>query len=217
MKSDNQLQHDVVEELRWDPQTSKTELGVAVKDGVITLSGTVNSYAQKLAAEHAAERVSGVRAIAEDLNVKINGMAERTDTEIAHSVVNALRWDSRVPDDKITAKVENGWITLTGTAEWKFQSDAAERAVRYILGVRGVSNLIQVRASASASVVKSKIEAALKRSAELDAKRISVEAADGKVTLRGSVRSWTERRDAQNAAWAAPGVRQVEDWLTVSA
>ena len=217
MKSDSQLQRDVVDELRWDPQTSNTELGVAVKDGVVTLSGTVRSYGQKLAAEHAAERVAGVRAIAEDLIVKLDGFGTRTDTDIAHSVVNALRWDSRVPGEKITAKVENGWITLNGTTEWKFQSEAAERAVRYLLGVRGVSNLIQVRSAASSVTVKSKIEAALKRSAELDAKRISVEAMGSKVTLRGTVRSWTERRDAENAAWAAPGVTQVEDLIAVSA
>lgn len=215
MKTDSQVQRDVVEELRWDPQTSNAELGVAVKDGVATLSGAVRSYAQKLAAERAAERVAGVRAIAEDLIVKLDGLGARTDTDIAHSVVNALRWDSRVPDDKLTARVENGWITLGGTVEWKFQSEAAERAVRYLLGVRGVSNLIQVRSSVSPSAVQTRIEAALKRNAELDAKRISVESKDGRVTLRGSVRSWTERRDAENAAWAAPGVTQVVDMITV--
>jgi osmotically-inducible protein OsmY len=217
MKSDTQIQRDVVEELRWDPQTSTAELGVAVKDGVATLSGAVRSYAQKLAAERAAERVAGVRAIAEDLTVKLDGLGTRTDTEIAHSVVNALRWDSRVPDDKLTARVENGWITLGGTVEWKFQSDAAERAVRYLLGVRGVSNLIEVRSPVSPSAVQSRIEAALKRNAELDAKRITVESKDGRVTLRGNVRSWTERRDAENAAWAAPGVTHVVDCITVGA
>jgi osmotically-inducible protein OsmY len=215
-KSDSQLQRDIVEELRWNPQTSTCEIGVVVKDGVATLSGTVKSYAQKLAAERAAERVGGVRAIAEDLSIKFDGSLSRTDTEIAHAVVNALRWDTQVPDDTVTARVENGWITLEGDAIWKFQSDAAERAVRYLTGVRGVTNLIRVRPRASAPVVKSKIEGALKRSAEVDSGRISVEASDGQVTLKGTVRSWAERRDAESAAWSAPGVTLVNDLLTVT-
>jgi osmotically-inducible protein OsmY len=215
MKSDSQIQRDVIEELRWDPQTSKTELGVAVKDGVVTLSGTVSSYSQKLAAEHAAERVSGVRAIAEDLSVKFGGLAARSDTDIAHAVVNALRWDTRVPEDKVTAKVENGWITLMGEVPWKFQSEAAERSVRYLSGVKGVTNLMRVTASASTTDVKSRIEAALKRNAELEARHLTVEARDGKVTLRGTVHSWRERREAENAAWAAPGVKEVDDRLLV--
>lgn len=214
-KTDSQLQHDVVEELRWDPQTSKAEIGVAVKDGVVTVSGTVDTYAQKLAVERAATRVSGVRAMASDVVVKILGFVTRTDTDIAHAAVNALRWDSRVPDDRIRVKVADGWITLEGEATWKFQADAAERAVRFLSGVKGISNHVAVRSGASEKAVKAKIEAALKRSAELDAKRIEVEALDGKVTLKGTVRSWAERTDAENAVWAAPGVTQVDDLLTV--
>ena len=215
IKSDSQLQRDVIDELRWDPQTSKTELGVAVKDGVVTLSGTVKSFAQKLSAERAAQRVSGVRALAEDLVVKLDGLGARSDTDIAHAAVNTMRWDTRVPDDKIKVKVENGLITLSGNVNWKFESEAAERCVRYLSGVKGVFNLIHVTSPVSTGDVKSRIESALKRNAELEARQVTVETFDGKVTLRGKVHSWAERREAENAAWAAPGVRQVEDQLTV--
>jgi osmotically-inducible protein OsmY len=216
MKSDSQIQRDVMEELRWDPQTSKCEIGVAVKDGVVTLSGTVDAYARKVAAESAAQRVSGVRALAEDLAVKLDGLGERTDTEIAHAAVNALHWDSRVPEEKVSVKVENGWIVLTGSVPFKFQSDAATRAVRYLTGVKGITNSIRLSyPSASPSDVKSRIESALRRNAELEARQLTVDASAGKVTLKGRVHSWNERRAAEQAAWAAPGVAQVDDQLTV--
>jgi osmotically-inducible protein OsmY len=217
MKSDSALQAAVIEEIRWDPQVGRAEIGVAVKDGVVTLSGSMSSYAQKLAAERAAERVLGVKAVADDLEVRLPGSGKRSDTDIAHAAVNALQWDTEVPDDQITVKVENGWVTLDGSVSWRFQSESAVRAVRNLTGVKGVSNMIRVAPSVSTVEVKAKIEQALKRSAELDSKRISVEAMDGKVTLKGTVRSWTERRDAERAAWAAPGVTQVEDRLFVGA
>lgn len=217
MKTDLQLHKDVLDELRWDPRVKETEIGVAAKDGVVTLTGSVETYAQKYAVERDVERVTGVRAVADDLHVRPSGAFLRNDTDIAHSVVNALAWDIEVPAEKITAKVENGWITLKGEVDWNYQKVAAERAVRYLAGVKGISNLIDVKPLVSPVEVKSKIEAALKRNAELDAKSINVETANGKVILKGHVRSWAERADAEHAAWAAPGVHEVDDRLTVTA
>jgi osmotically-inducible protein OsmY len=217
MKTDLQLHKDVLDEIRWDPRVTETEIGVAAKDGVVTLTGSVETYAQKYAVERDVERVTGVRAVAEDLHVRPSGAFLRNDTDIAHSVVNALAWDIEVPAEKITAKVENGWITLKGEVDWNYQKVAAERAVRYLAGVKGISNIIDVKPIVSPVEVKSKIEAALKRNAELDAKSINVETTNGKVILKGHVRSWAERADAEHAAWAAPGVREVDDRLTVTA
>lgn len=216
MKTDLQLQQDVQDEIRWEPSIGDAEIGVAVKDGVATLSGYVRTFAQKFAAERAAERVSGVRAIAEDIQVRLPGALARTDTEIAHAAANALRWDIEVPDDRLKARVEDGWVTLEGSVDWYYQKAAAERAVRFLTGVKGIANLIAVKPKASAFEVKAKIESAFKRSAELDAQKINVETADGRVTLRGTVRSWTERQEAERAAWNAPGVREVNDQLTLS-
>ena len=215
MKTDTQLQKDIIDELRWEPRVNDAEIAVSAKDGVVTLTGSVETFAQKYEAERAVERVSGVRAIADDLKVKVFGPHERSDTEIAHAAINALRWDTEVPDEKLTVKVENGWVTLKGEAEWNYQKTAAERDVRYLAGVKGISNLISVKPRASTTEVKAKIEAAFKRSAELDAKQITVETANGTVTLKGAVRSWAERTDAERAAWAAPGVKEVHDKLVV--
>ena len=216
MKSDSQLQRDIFDEMRWDPQVGRAELGIAVKDGVVTLSGTVGTYSQKLAGERAAERVSGVKAVADDVQVHLQGSGKRTDTEIAHAAVNAFTWDTEVPNDKIIVKVDNGWITLDGSVPYRFQSDAAERAVRFLIGVKGVTNLIHVSPPVSTFEVKTKIEEAFKRSASIDSKQISVESLNGKITLKGTVRSWAERRDAERAAWSAPGVKEVEDRILVS-
>lgn len=216
MKSDTQLHKDIVEELRWDPRVKEAEIAVSAKDGVVTLTGSVETYAQKYAAERAVERVAGVRAVADDLHVRVPGSFVRTDTDIAHSAINALRWDIEVPDDKITVKVDAGWVTLKGEVPWQYQRSAAERSVRYLSGVKGISNLIEVKPKISPVEVKSKIEAALKRNAELDAKLITVETKDDKVILKGSVRSWAERTDAERAAWAAPGVKEVDDRLVVT-
>lgn len=216
MRTDAQLQADVLEELKWEPSVRETDVGVSVKDGIVTLSGYVESYAEKYAAERAAERVSGVRAIADDLRVHLPLSRERTDPDIAQAAANALDWDIEVPDG-IQLKVENGWLTLKGHVEWQFQKRAAERAVRNLTGVRGVANLIVVKPKAvSAFEVTQKIKDALRRSAESDADRISVEAQNGKVVLKGTVRSWAERTEAERAAWAAPGVTDVEDLIAIS-
>ena len=215
MKTDIQLQRDVIEELRWDPTVGRVEIGVAAKDGVITLSGEVDTFAQKYAAEHAAKRVGGVRAVAEELTVKLPSTTQRSDTELAHAAVNALRWDVVVPDDRVTVRVEDGWIALEGTVEWQYQRTAAERALRYLTGVKGLTNLITVKPRVTAADVRAKIETALERSAEIDAQQIHVEAFNGTVRLTGRVRSWAERNDAEQAAWSAPGVTKVEDRLLV--
>lgn len=217
MKSDMQLHKDVIEEVRWDPRVNEAEIAVSAKDGVVTLTGSVETYAQKYSAERAVERVAGVRAVADDLKVRVPGSLQRTDTDIAHAAVNALKWDIEVPDEKITVTVDAGRVTLKGDVDWNYQKTSAERAVRYLTGVNGISNLIVVKPRVSTTEVKSKIEAALKRNAELDAKLITVEAIEGKVTLKGHVRSWSERSDAERAAWAAPGVKEVDDRLVVTA
>lgn len=217
MKTDTQLQRDVLDELKWEPSISEKEIGVAVKDGVVTLTGFVDSYAQKYAAEHVTSSVSGVKAVAEELQVRLLNAHERTDTELAHAVINALKWDVRIPSDRIKATVEKGWIELTGDVEWQYQKSATQTAVQNLTGVKGVTNLIAVKPKkVSAYEVSTKIKDALRRKAEIDADRIAVEARDGTVVLRGSVRSFTEREEAESAAWRAPGVRVVEDNLTVA-
>jgi VCBS repeat-containing protein len=217
MRADKELQRDVIEELGWKPSLKGEEIGVAVKNGVVTLSGEVSSYGQKYDAEHAVECINGVKGIAVDLNVKLPATSLHSDTEITHAVVDALRWDIQVPDDKIKVRVEDGHVTLEGDVEWQYQRQAAERAVRYLAGVKSVYNVIMVKPrKVSASNVTKKIKDAFKRSAEIDSSKVSVESVEGKVILKGIVRSWAERRDAENAAWSAPGVTQVDDRLAVS-
>jgi osmotically-inducible protein OsmY len=217
MKTDKQLQRDVQDELSWEPSIRDAEIAVVAKDGVVTLAGYVDTFAEKYMAERAAERVGGVKALADDLKVKLPTALQRPDTEIAHAVVNALRSHIQVPDDRIKAKIEAGWVTLEGDVEWQYQKNAAERAVRYLAGVVGVSNLIALKPKrASTFEVGNKIKDALRRNAERDADRIVVEAADGRVTLKGWVRSHAERQDAERAAWAAPGVTSVDDKISIN-
>ncbi len=216
--TDKELKQHVQNALDWEPSIDARDIGVAVDEGVVTLRGNVGSYVEKVSAERVALRVYGVKGAADDLSVRLVSSDERTDTEIAQAAVAALKWNTVVPADRVTVTVANGWVTLNGTLEYYYQSAAAERAVRDLTGVKGVSNSILLQAPVTpirASDVAAKIEAALRRSAEIDARRINVIAQDGKVILSGNVHSWAERREAERATWAAPGVTQVDDRLAV--
>ncbi len=216
MNSDRQLQLDVLDELRWEPGVKATDIGATVKDGIVTLEGTVDSYAEKWAAEKAVKRVPGVKALAMDIQVKLPGSSERTDTDIARAAENALKWDVAVPHKQIKVSVERGFVTLEGEVDWQFQKSAADRAVRHLTGVTGMNNFITVKPRVAPENVREEIEAALKRNAILDAEQIIVQADGGKVTLSGTVHSWAEFDAAVDAAWAAPGVSEVKNLLTVS-
>jgi osmotically-inducible protein OsmY len=213
---DEQIQKDVLAELKWDARLQPNEIGVIVKDGIVTLTGTVDSYFKKWAAEEAAHRVRGVKAVANDVEVRLPSSAERTDADIAAAVIRALEWDAFVPSDEIDITVSKGWVTLQGEVDYPYQKEDAERVVRRISGVRGVTNLITVKQRPTPTELKERIEQALIRNAELDAERISVEVQGSKVILRGTVRSWAEKEAAERAAWSALGVTAVESRITVS-
>lgn len=213
--TDRELKQHVENALEWEPSFDAAAIGVSVDGGVVTLRGDVGSYAARSAAERVALRVYGVKAIANDLTVQLVTGFERNDTDIAHAAVTALAWNAVIPQDRVTLTVSNGWLTLTGILDWQYQKEAAARTVRDLTGVKGVTNSITVKPHVQAGDVQAKIEAAFKRSAEIDARRVSVTTMDGKVTLDGHVRSWAERQEAERVAWAAPGVSQVDDRITV--
>jgi osmotically-inducible protein OsmY len=213
---DEQIQKDVLAELKWDARVQPNEIGVAVKDGVVTLTGWVDSYTKKVAAEDATHRVRGVKAVANEIELRLPTSAERTDADIAAAAVRALEWDATVPIDKLDVTVSKGWITLKGDVEWQYQKLDAEQVVRRLSGVKGVTNLITVKPRLIPSELKEKIERALVRSAETDAQRITVEVRGSKVILKGTVKSWAEKDEAERAAWLAPGVTWVDNRITIS-
>jgi len=210
------LQKKVLDALDWEPSLDASRIGVAVNDGIVTLNGQVPSWAELWTAERVIKRMTGVKGVANDLEVKLPGDAQRTDTDLAAAAVRALEWDVQVPNQKLQVRVANGWLTLEGKVEWQYQREAAERAVRHLLGVRGVSNQITLVPKVTPADLKKRIEEALKRSAELEARLIRVETKGGAVVLDGTVHSWAERDRAEQAVWAAPGVVSVEDHLAVT-
>lgn len=215
MKTDAEIQKNVMEELKWQPAIKSTEIGVAVKNGIVTLSGMVNTYLEKKTAEKAAFKVAGVKGVAEDIEINIGFNHKKTDAELAQGVLDALKWNVLVPDDKIKVKVENGWVTAEGTVDWNYEQLAVRDAIASITGVMGISNLVKITPKVNSDDVKKKISAAFERSATIDANNIHVENVGSKVTLTGSVRSYAEKRDAESAAWNAPGVTMVENNLNV--
>ncbi|HEX6307074.1 MAG TPA: BON domain-containing protein [Longimicrobiales bacterium] len=215
MIDQNDLRQEVIDELRWDTSLDAAPIGVAVSDGAVTLTGHVRSYAEKRAAEKAAKRVRGVKAVANDLEVRLPGSLRRDDADIAAAISHVLEWNVSIPRE-VTASVEQGWVTLEGEVDWAFQRNAAERAVREVTGVRGVTCLIRLRVRPVPRDIREQIQRTFQRSAQLDAEHIDVTVADGIVTLTGTVRSWSERLEAEHAARAAAGVRSVDNRLQVS-
>jgi osmotically-inducible protein OsmY len=212
-RTDQELQQDVLAELKWDAQIQPNEIGVSVRDGVVTLTGWVDSYLKKWSAEDAAHKVAGVKAVANDIEIKL--ASERTDSDIAEAAVHALEWDAFVPSGKVQVTVSKGWVSLKGEVEWQYQKLDAERVVRRLTGVKGVTNLITVKPRVTPSDLKKKIEDALVRNAEIDANRITVEVQGSKAVLRGKVRAWAEKEEAARVAWSAPGITSVENLITV--
>jgi osmotically-inducible protein OsmY len=217
MKSDAELQRDVMNELTWEPSINAENIGVAAKDGVVTLNGSVDSFAEKWAAERATKRVAGVKAFAENIEVRLPSYSRRTDADIAHTVANVLEWNVDVPHEQIKIMVQDGWVTLSGEVEWLYEKNAAYDAVRSLTGVRAVTNQIVVKPRMVSSEVKTRIQEAFQRNAGLDAQKIKVQTRDGQVVLTGTVRSWAEREEAERAACAAPSVCEVLNELAVKA
>jgi osmotically-inducible protein OsmY len=216
MRSDSDIKRDVEDEIRWTPNIDPTDIAVAVKNGVVTLTGFVRGYGQKYDAEKAAKRVAGVVGLANDLEVRLPGVDERPDPDIARDAVAAIKGQLPFSSEHIKVTVKNGWVTLEGEVEWHYQQESAEKAVRRLKGVKGVSNLIELKPPVAPAEVKRKIEEAFRRSAEIDANRVKVEASNSTITLKGTVRSWAERREAERAAWAAPGVTKVLNQIEIN-
>lgn len=218
MKTNEDLRNDVLDEIKWEPELRNvaTEIGVTAKDGVVTLSGYVDTYLKKLAAEKAAQRVSGVKVVACDIEVRLGKYLQKTDTEIAEAVKNALMWNSAVNEGDVDVKVDNGWVYLEGKVDWYYQKTAAQRNVENLTGVKGVTNNISLKSKAiDAKSIKNKISAAFHRNATIDSSTILVESTGDKVTLRGKVKSWAEKKEAEKVAWAAPGVLAVDNKIDI--
>jgi len=216
MKTDAQLQKDVIAQLDWEPAIQATQIGVEVRDGIVTLAGEVATYSEKWYAERAAQRVSGVKALAIEMKVKLDGSSRRTDSDIAQSARNVLDWTTSVESSAVQVLVEGGWITLSGEVDWQYQKQAATDAVRSLMSVTGVSDQIGIKHKPMASIVKADIDAAIRRSAAQDSSEILVEVLGTDVTLTGRVHSWSERDLATDSAWSSPGVRNVIDKMTLS-
>jgi len=215
MKSEMEIQKDVIEQLKWEPFLNAAQIGVAVKNGIVTLSGQVDAYSKKILAEKTTKKVAGVKAIAEDIQVGISPVYKKTDTEIAEAVVNALKWHTMIPDEKIKVSVEDGNVKLEGDVEWEYQRNQAKTAIENLTGVRFVTNLVAVKPKITPYELQQKINSSFQRSANIDSARITAEVLGSKVTLRGKVRSFSEKEDAENAVWSAPGVVSVENKLLI--
>jgi osmotically-inducible protein OsmY len=216
MKSDEELERDVRDEFKWDPVLDADDIAISVKNGVVTLAGFVKRYSDRLEAEVAAKRVAGVKAVANDIEVRLPAIDQRPDPDIARDAVAALKTELPISYDRIKVVVRDGWVTLEGAVEWQYQKTTAENAVRKVKGVKGVTNVVTVKPKVAPSELQRKIMEAFKRNAEVDANRITVEASGSEVILKGTVRSWIEREEAERVAWSAPGITRVEDRIVVS-
>lgn len=215
MKTDAEIQNNVISELKWEPSVNAAKIGVSVRDGIVTLDGYVDSFVEKMAAERVASRVAGVKAIAQEIKVRLPQSFERNDADIAEAALNALEWNVMVPHDRIKVKVQDGEVILSGEVDWEFERNAAHDAVCCLMGVKGIVNQISIKPSVSPINVKSKIKSAFRRHSVLDAKNLTIESVGSKVILSGSVHSWIEKQEAGSAAWSAPGVSDVENNIVV--
>ena len=216
MRSDREIERDVREELNWDPDLDAEDIAISVKDGVVTLAGFTRSYSDRLEAEHAAKRVAGVHAVANDIEVRLPSIDQRPDPDIARDAIASLKAQLPLSHEKIKVVVKDGWLTLEGTVEWQYQKTTAENAVRKVKGVKGVTNVISLKPKVEPTDIQRRIQEAFKRNAEVDANRIAVETHGSEVILKGTVRSWIEREEAERVAWSAPGITRVDDQIVVS-
>lgn len=216
MRSESEIERDVREELKWDPDLDADDIAISVKDSVVTLAGFTRSYSDRLEAEQAAKRVAGVHAVANDIEVRLPAIDQRPDPDIARDAIASLKAQLPISHDKIKIVVKDGWLTLEGAVEWQYQKTTAENAVRKVKGVKGVTNVISVKPRVEPTDIQRRIQEAFKRNAEVDANRITVETQGSEVILKGTVRSWIEREEAERVAWSAPGITRVDDRIVVS-